>query len=176
MRIHSTIKHFAVAGVLTVAFALSAGAANAAECTSDSQSTDNCYRIKEILTRVFVPKADLQKTVAFYREYLGGKCTLHFDFPAIKLEIAEVASKHQNFLLIAGTEEAMKPFRAATLTAHVEGLQALIDYLLERGATALDAKTKVPTGTRIHIRHPDGMVVEYVEHNKGAAAHKDCDL
>jgi hypothetical protein len=36
-------------------------------------------------------------------------------------------------------------------------------FLIEQGATILEEPKKIPTGKNMRVKHPDGLVVEYVE-------------
>jgi hypothetical protein len=79
-----------------------------------------------------------------------------------------VSSPAASFLIIAGRDEALAPFRATTLTVLVEDIRAVADALIPRGAVLLQPVTPVPTGYQTRLRHPDGLVVEYVQHTEAA--------
>jgi hypothetical protein len=70
------------------------------------------------------------------------------------LELARVG----DFLLIAGTPEALAPYRNTHATVLVDSL----DEVLATG-TVLDGPHQVPTGRNVTLRHPGGAVIEYVE-------------
>ncbi|MCP4353815.1 MAG: hypothetical protein GY795_50860, partial [Desulfobacterales bacterium] len=42
------------------------------------------------------------------------------------------------------------------------------NYFLENGITILEKPKEVPTGKNMRIKHPDGTIVEYAEHNKNS--------
>lgn len=132
--------------------------------------------IKEIQTRVFVAPAALRSVVAFYKALTGGRCSLHFPFPERGLELAAVSSPAASFLVIAGSEAALLPFRATVLTVLVEEIAAVIDELVPLGAVLVQGVTPVPTGYQARLRHPDGLVVEYVQHTAAADRFRQSDL
>ncbi len=89
---------------------------------------------------------------------------MRFEIPHIGLELAQVG----DILLIAGSEEALKPFRNTQATMLVDSLDEFKVYLEEKGAEIIRGPDKVPTGRNMTVRHPDGSVIEYVEHSKMA--------
>ncbi|HZB90530.1 MAG TPA: VOC family protein [Stellaceae bacterium] len=124
--------------------------------------------IVEVQSRVFVPPEQFRATVAFYIAMTGGRCSLHFPFPERGLELASVSSPGASFLIIAGTEAALAPFRATVLTVLVTDIAAAIERLVTLGASVVQGITPVPTGFQTRLRHPDGLVVEYVQHTAAA--------
>lgn len=133
-------------------------------------------RIREVLVRVFVPPEHLRSTVAYYKALTGGHCSLHFPFPERGLSLAAVSSPAASFLVVAGSAEALAPFRATQLTIVVEDIHSVPERLVPLGAVELQPVTAVPTGYQTRFRHADGLVVEYVQHTKAADAFRDCDL
>lgn len=133
-------------------------------------------RIREVLTRVFVTPELLRPTVTYYKVLTGGHCSLYFPFPERGLELAAVSSPVASFLVIAGSEEAVEPFRATSLTVVVEDIGAVAEHLVPLGAVEIQPVTPVPTGYQTRLRHADGLVVEYVQHTEAADRFRDCDL
>ncbi|MBA2677899.1 MAG: hypothetical protein H0U76_05830 [Ktedonobacteraceae bacterium] len=72
-------------------------------------------------------------------------------------------SPHATFLIIAGTPEARKSFDTIPLTLRVDDIQAVIKELESLGAEQITKEKAGPTGVNVHYRHPDGLLVEYVE-------------
>ncbi len=132
--------------------------------------------IREVLTRVFVPPAEFRPTVEFYKRLTGGRCTLHFPFPERQLELAAVSSAAASFLVIAGTPESLAPFKATALTVVVENLEQTAQDLLLAGAEQLAPIVAVPTGYQARFRHPDGLVVELVQHTEAADRFRKTEL
>ncbi|MGO8918685.1 MAG: hypothetical protein ACLQJR_22520 [Stellaceae bacterium] len=132
--------------------------------------------ITEVQTRVFVAAAAFRPAVAFYKALTGGRCSLHFPFPERGLELAAVSSPAASFLIIAGSDADLAPFRPTALTVLVEEIAAVAAQLVPLGAAVLQDVTPVPTGYQMRLRHPDGLVVEYVQHTAAAERFRRSDL
>lgn len=117
-------------------------------------------RVLASLHRVFVPSQQAQATVEFYQALLGQPAARRFTYAAAGLELAMVGP----MLIIAGPEEALEPFRATAVTYLVDDLAAFARCLPQLGAQVLEPPKEVPTGWNLRARHPDGLLVEYVQH------------
>jgi len=117
-------------------------------------------KILQNLSRLYIP--NLNSTLEFYEELLDTPAAMRFEIPQIGLELAQIG----NVLLIAGSEEALKPFRGTQATFLVDSLDEFRAFLEEKGAEIIRGPDKVPTGRNMTVRHPDGSVIEYVEHSK----------
>lgn len=82
--------------------------------------------------------------------------------PAIRLELAQV----QDILIISGPEESLRSFRQTSATFLVDSLDEYHRFLVAQGAVILSPPKVVPTGMNMTVRHPDGVIIEYVEHKK----------
>ena len=111
--------------------------------------------VRQVLSRCHVE--DLDSAITFYEELLRTPCGLRFRHAG--LELAQVGS----ILLLAGPEDALRPFRETQATFLVDSVMAFRERLLERGATLIRDVANVPTGMNMTVRHPDGAIVEYVE-------------
>jgi hypothetical protein len=89
--------------------------------------------IREVQTRIFVASDRFSATVAYYRALIGGRCSLHFPFPERGLELASVTSPAASFLIIAGSEAALAPFRATALTVLVDDIERVAERLVPLG-------------------------------------------
>ncbi|HAQ64556.1 MAG TPA: glyoxalase [Bacteroidales bacterium] len=116
--------------------------------------------IKQILTRICVN--EINQTIDFYERLTNEKCSNRFEYKKVGLELAVVG----NFLVIAGSEEALIPFRSTTVTFLVDSVNDYKTFLNENGATILRDIQPVPTGFNMTVMHNDGVIVEYVEHRK----------
>lgn len=132
--------------------------------------------VREAQVRVFVPADRMRETVAFYKALTGGRCTLHFPFPERGLELASVSSPSVSFLIIAGDDTSLSPFRETKLTMLVADIEAVAPALMALGAEIVQPVTPVPTGFQTRARHPDGLVVEYVQHTAAADRYRVTDL
>lgn len=101
----------------------------------------------------------LNPTLAFYEDLFREKCRLRFVHSAVRLELAQVG----NVLLLAGPEEGLRPFRSTAATFVVDDLAEFREFLVQSGAAILSEPKEVPTGRNMRVRHPDGLVVEYVQ-------------
>ncbi len=116
-------------------------------------------KINQILKRFYVE--DIEAAIAFYEKILDEKCDLRFKYPQENLELAQIG----NILILAGSNEALKPFRDTKATFLVESVIEFKDFLLNNGATIIRDLKAVPTGMNMTVKHLDGTVVEYVEHH-----------
>jgi predicted enzyme related to lactoylglutathione lyase len=117
-------------------------------------------KILNILVRRYLPLDRFEASVSFYEKLIGQKARLRFDYPAYQLKLAQVAS----ILFIAGTDDSLVPFVGTHATFMVDDLQAYANYLPTVGAEILRPPKVVPTGWNMLVRHPDGSLIEYVEH------------
>lgn len=118
-------------------------------------------KILNVLMRIFINQEDLEPTIAFYEKIFCAKCSLRFKYPEVALELAQIES----ILLIAGTEDATRPFKATKATFLVDNLNEFREKLISYNATILEQPKNVPTGMKMRVQHPDGTIVEYVEHH-----------
>jgi len=63
-----------------------------------------------------------------------------------------------------GLSEDLEPFRATHSTFLVDGLDAFRLHLVQFGAQIFFPSKGVPVGRNMRVRHPDGLVAEYVEY------------
>jgi predicted enzyme related to lactoylglutathione lyase len=117
-------------------------------------------KVLQTLSRLYLN--DLNSALEFYEELLGTPATMRFEIPQIGLELAQIG----DILLIAGSDEALKTFRSTQATFLVDSLDEFRAFLEEKGAKIIRGPDKVPTGRNMTVRHPDGSVIEYVEHSK----------
>lgn len=111
-----------------------------------------------ILPRIYVN--EMNPAIEFYEKLTNEKCANRFEYKETGLEIARVS----NFLIIAGADEALKPFRATNATMLVDSITEYREFLLKNGATIIRDIQQVPTGVNMTVKHQDGLIIEYVEH------------
>lgn len=116
--------------------------------------------VLNILTRRTLPLDDLDAAVAFHEALIGQPARLRFDYPELQLKLAQVAS----ILFIAGTEQSLRPFTATHMTFMVDDIRAFEAHLPTVGGAIVEPTKDVPTGWNMLVRHPDGTLVEYVQH------------
>lgn len=125
--------------------------------------------IIETFTRIFVDPDALDRTIDFYTLLLSGEVTMRFAYPETGLELAAVSSDRLSVLIIAGRPELRAPFEATRLTVKVDRLDSVVAVLAESGAEQMEPVQKTPVGRKTRFRHPDGTVVEYVDHDTASA-------
>lgn len=114
--------------------------------------------IKQILTRIYVN--DMNTAIDFYEKLTSKKCANRFEYKQVGLEIARI----DNLLIIAGTNQALEPFKGTSATFLVDSVSEYKDFLGQNGALVIRDIQQVPTGLNMTIKHKDGIVIEYVEH------------
>jgi predicted enzyme related to lactoylglutathione lyase len=115
-------------------------------------------KILKTLTRVYT--TNLDETLRFYESLTGTKTSKRIPMPAIGLELAQV----QDILIISGPNESLRPFRQTSATFLVDSLDEYHGFLVAQGAGIISPPKVVPTGMNMTVRHPDGVIIEYVEH------------
>ena len=112
------------------------------------------------MIRRLVAADRLEATVSFYEGLLDQPCELRFSYPEVGLTLASVG----DVLIIAGDGSALAPFRRTSYTILVSDLDTYAERLSALGAVVIEEPKTVPTGRNMLVQHPDGSVVEYVEH------------
>ena len=115
-------------------------------------------KILQTLMRIYV--SELEPALTFYENLLGVKCNLRFQYSEGNLELASVG----NFLLLCGSEDALKPFRDTKATILVDSLDDVKQFLESNGAAIIRGPKIVPTGKNMTVKHFDGSIIEYVQH------------
>jgi predicted enzyme related to lactoylglutathione lyase len=117
-------------------------------------------KILRTLARVYT--SSLDSTLMFYENLTGTTAGSRFTMASAGLELAVIG----DLLIIAGMEDALRPFRATDATFLVDSLEEYHRFLTSQGGTILRSPQEVPTGINMTVRHPDGLIIEYVEHRK----------
>lgn len=117
-----------------------------------------------VMIRRLLPADRLEPAIVFYEQLLGEPCDLRFDYPEMELSLASVGA----VLLIAGSERALAPFAATDATLLVASLEQAAARVRAGGGEIVEEPKAVPTGRNMLARHPDGALVEYVEHRPQA--------
>jgi len=117
-------------------------------------------KILKVLTRICINPEALTTCIAFYEGLFNEPCSLRFSYPAVRLELAQVGT----VLLLAGRDVDLDPFRATRITVMVDDIGAYQQLFEAKGVMIIDAPKKVPTGWNMRVKHPDGLIAEYVQH------------
>ncbi|MGN9844328.1 VOC family protein [Nonomuraea sp. H19] len=105
--------------------------------------------------RVYVD--DLDTALPTFEALTAARPGLRFAYR--DLELASIG----NYLLVAGTPQALAPYRDVQATTIVDSLDEVFAIVEREGGETLDGPNEVPTGRNLTIRHPGGAVIEYVE-------------
>ena len=116
-------------------------------------------KILQTYVRIYV--TELDPALVFYESLTGLQTDLRFAYPELELELASVG----HFLILAGSEEALAPFRETKATFRVDSLEEFRSYLTKSGARIIRGVKRVPTGSNMTVQHPDGSRFEYVQHH-----------
>ncbi|GAA2799177.1 VOC family protein [Saccharopolyspora taberi] len=114
--------------------------------------------------RVFVGADELETTTAWYERLLGVERDMHMPYPEKDLALTAVGG----FLIIAGTDESLAPFRATVGTQLVADIWPYVEFFRAQGAEFVQEPFRAPVGEGFTVRHPDGSVIEYVHHRPAA--------
>lgn len=115
-------------------------------------------KVLKTFTRLYVN--DLDSVLPFYEELYNEKTQTRFKYPQMNLELASVG----DILFIAGTNEDLKPFLGTKATFVVDSLDEFASFFKQKGLKFIREPKKVPTGKNMTVQHPDGTIIEYVEH------------
>jgi hypothetical protein len=123
--------------------------------------------IVEILVRRDMPLDELEGCLQCYCELL--QCG-----PSLDLRLAEGALRivQVGQMLLVGASPALAPAVVRADAVYlVQDIESFIPRLSRQGAEWLQPLAPIVTGKNMVVRHPDGLVVEYVEHleSQGAA-------
>ncbi|MEE1782735.1 hypothetical protein PUR71_07350 [Streptomyces sp. SP17BM10] len=108
------------------------------------------------LARLYVD--DMDRALPALRELTGEDTRMRFPYSGV--EVAGIGG----FLVVAGTDEALAPFRDVQSTVLVDNLDGLQELVDTHGGEILSGPNQVPTGRNAIVRHPGGVTFEYVEH------------
>jgi len=116
-------------------------------------------KVLQTITRLYVEREQLEATIAFYEAFFGEPCGVRESYSAVGIEAAQVGS----FLLLAGPELALEPFKRTQANLLVDSIAEWKDFLLKHGATVIEGPKQAPTGMEMRVQHPDGVQIKYVQ-------------
>lgn len=115
-------------------------------------------KIQKTYFRMYVNDSD--KVLPYYEKLFGVHPDLRFNYPEMHLELASIA----DFLFIAGKSDDLEPFSKTKVTFTVDSLDDFLIYFKQNNFEIIREPRIVPTGKNVTVRHPDGLIAEYVEH------------
>jgi hypothetical protein len=117
-------------------------------------------RIREVLVSRRVELGTFDDAVAFQELLFGEEARLRLDLLDGRLRIAQVAA-----VLFTAADPSLQAQVPVTDAVYVvTGLAEFARHLERLGAVLEQPVTAIPTGRNMLVRHPDGSLVEYVEH------------
>ncbi len=121
-----------------------------------------------IFARVFPPLGTLVSAVRFYESLTGTTMDIDMDIPEAGLHVVGIGS----FLLLEMDPAKLDRIDAAQQT-HVTVLVADVDEAVRAsaaaGAEVVQGRWRSPPGAGYRLRHPDGQLVEYLEHRPSSS-------
>jgi hypothetical protein len=116
-------------------------------------------KILKVLARAYSAPEHLDGLISFYECLFGEPCAMRLPLPGLGLEVAAVGAIH----LLAGAEDKLQRFRPANATFWVDSVTGAEQELKLLGATTLAGPERGPGGSYMIAKHPDGLVVEYID-------------
>lgn len=117
-------------------------------------------KVLHILVRHHLRWEAFDDAVAFYETLLGQQPRLRVEPLPGRLRIAQIGS----MLLVGAAPDLLDAVSAIQAAYLVDDLAAYAETLPRRGATIVEPLSPIATGHYMVVRHPDGLLVEYVEH------------
>lgn len=112
-----------------------------------------------VFVRVFCRPDEIQRTVQFYETLTGAEVDMDQDIPELGLRVAAVGS----FLILA-REPADDLASQTSATVLNSDLDEAVERQLAAGAEIVQERWESIVGAGTRLRHPDGLLVEYLEH------------
>ncbi len=113
-----------------------------------------------MFVRVFCAPGKLAETVSFYETLTSTKLDMDMDIPEGGLHVVAVGQ----FLILELDREKHALAVETTATVLNANLDEAAARQIAEGAEVVEARWESPVGPGIRLRHPDGLLVEYVEH------------
>jgi predicted enzyme related to lactoylglutathione lyase len=116
-----------------------------------------------VFARVFCEMGTLAATVRFYEALTSARLDMDMDIPESGLHVVAVGP----FLILEMDTQKLDRAGLAAQT-HVTILNADLDTSVARqvaaGAQIVQPRWEAPPGPGVRLRHPDGLLAEYLEH------------
>jgi predicted enzyme related to lactoylglutathione lyase len=120
-----------------------------------------------VFARVFCEMGTLPATVRFYEALMSARLDMDMDIPESGLHVVAVGP----FLILEMDAQKLDRAGQAAQT-HVTVLNADLDTSVARevaaGAQIVQPRWEAPPGPGVRLRHPDGLLAEYLEHRPSA--------
>jgi predicted enzyme related to lactoylglutathione lyase len=113
-----------------------------------------------IFARVFCQPGQLIETVRFYEQLTRERLDMDMDIPEAGLHVVAVGS----FLILELDTEQHGLATQTTVTVLNADLDQAVATQVAAGAEIVQERWEAPVGAGTRLRHPDGLIVEYLEH------------
>jgi predicted enzyme related to lactoylglutathione lyase len=125
------------------------------------QHPDSSYLIApRIFTRVFCQPGQLIETVRFYEQLTQERLDMDMDMPEAGLHVVAVGS----FLILELDAQQHRLASQTTVTVLNADLDQAVARQVAAGAEIVQERWEAPVGAGTRLRHPGGLIVEYLEH------------
>jgi predicted enzyme related to lactoylglutathione lyase len=122
---------------------------------------DSSYLVApRIFARVFCQPGRLLDIVRFYEQLTQARLDMDMDIPEAGLHVVAVGS----FLILELDTEQHGLASQTTVTVLNAHLDQAVARQVAAGAEIVQERWKAPVGAGTRLRHPDGLIVEYLEH------------
>lgn len=123
-------------------------------------------KIIKTLHRIYLNPETFTATVEYYENLYQKDYFIRFDYTELNLTLVQL----EGVLLLSGTDktwEALPDIKKTGITMIVDDIQEVRAYLLTLdNVVVLKEPKDVPTGWNMTVKHPDGTITEYVQHDK----------
>lgn len=113
-----------------------------------------------IFARVFCKPGELLSAVRFYQTLTEAGLDVDMDIPEAGLRVVAVGA----FLILELDGEQHGLAAQTTVTVLNANLDIAVARQVAAGAEIVQERWKAPVGAGTRLRHPDGLIVEYLEH------------
>jgi predicted enzyme related to lactoylglutathione lyase len=113
-----------------------------------------------IFTRVFCDPGELVETVRFYEQLSRTRLDMDIELPEAGLHVVAVGP----FLILELEAERHAQAAQTSITVLNADLDTAVQRQVAAGAEIVQERWEAPVGAGVRLRHPDGVVAEYLEH------------
>jgi hypothetical protein len=122
---------------------------------------DSSYLLApRIFARVFCQPGQLIETVRFYEQLTQKRLDMDMDIPEAGLHVVAVGP----FLILELDPERHRLASQTTVTVLNADLDRAVARQVAAGAEIVQERWEAPVGAGTRLRHPDGLIAEYLEH------------
>jgi hypothetical protein len=131
------------------------------------QPDSSAFTEPRVLARVLAKPGHFEQTVRCYEKLTGTALDMDLDARELGIRIAAVGG----FLIVdldRTQRERAEQTENTPVTMIVANLDAAIETSLALGADLVGVPSPALVGRAARLRHPDGLLVEYLEHRPSA--------